>query len=99
MDKIFRVYFTFLFQSIYMLKILFITFFMTLISGCVTNAEISEDQLAEDSQEKLICESEKEIDSDMEVEKCLTQAELDKLEERAKKKKQSEQRRRARMGS
>ena len=35
----------------------------------------------------------------MQVEKCLTQAELDKLEERAKKKKQSEQRRRARMGS
>ena len=82
-----------------MLKILFITFFMTIISGCVTNAEILQDQLAEDSQGKLICKSGKEINSDMQVEKCLTQAELDKLEERAKKKKQSEQRRRARMGS
>ena len=64
-----------------MLKILFITFFMTIISGCVTNAEILQDQLAEDSQGKLICKSEKEIDSEMQVEKCLTQAELDKLEE------------------
>ena len=47
----------------------------------------------------LICKSEKEIDSDIQVEKCLTQAELNKLEEKAKKKLQSEQRRRARMGS
>ena len=82
-----------------MLKISLITFFIILIIGCVSHPEILQDQLADDSQGKLICKSEKEIDSDIQVEKCLTQAELNKLEEKAKKKLQSEQRRRARMGS
>mgnify|MGYP001181941980 FL=1 len=82
-----------------MLKISLITFFIILIIGCVSNPEILQDQLADDSQGKLICISEKEIDSDIQVEKCLTQAKLNKLEEKAKKKLQSEQRRRARMGS
>ena len=82
-----------------MIKILLITFFMILIIGCVSNPEILQDQLAKDSQGKLICKSEKETASDIQAEKCMTQEELDKLEEKAKKKLQSEQRRRARMGS
>lgn len=82
-----------------MFKILLITFSMILIIGCVSNSEILQDQLADDPQEKLICKSEQKIDSNIQVEKCLNQAELDKLEEKAKKKLQSEQRRRARMGS
>ena len=53
-----------------MLKISLITFFIILIIGCVSHPEILQDQLADDSQGKLICKSEKEIDSDIQVEKC-----------------------------
>ena len=76
----------------------FFIFFIFLTAGCVSNSEMRQDQIDKDPKEYLICKTEKGIDSNIPEVNCLTREELEKLEEKAKRKMQSEQRRRARMG-
>ena len=76
----------------------FFIFFIFLITGCVSNSEMVQDQIDEDSKEDLICKAEKVMGSNIPEVNCWTKEELEKLEEKAKRMMQSEQRRRARMG-
>ena len=76
----------------------FFIFFIYLITGCVSNSERVQDQIDEDSKEDLICKTEKVMGSNIPEVNCWTKEELEKLEEKAKRMMQSEQRRRARMG-
>ena len=76
----------------------FFIFFIFLITGCVSNSEMVQDQIDEDSKEDLICKSEKVMGSNIPEVNCWTKEELERLEEKAKRMMQSEQRRRARMG-
>ena len=72
-------------------------FFIFLITGCVSNSEMVQNQ-NEDSKEDLICKTEKVMGSNIPEVNCWTKEELERLEEKAKRMMQSEQRRRARMG-
>ena len=76
----------------------FFIFFIYLLTGCVSNSERVQDQIDEDSKEDLICKTEKVMGSNIPEVNCWTKEELEKLEEKAKRMMQSEQRRRARMG-
>ena len=73
-------------------------FFIFLITGCVSNSEMVQNQIDEDSKEDLICKTEKVMGSNIPEVNCWTKEELERLEEKAKRMIQSEQRRRARMG-
>ena len=81
-----------------MKKLLHLIFFALLVSSCVSSSTLINNQ-TEEMPKDLLCENGKTQIPNSPEKNCLSQEELERLEEKKRRDLLAEQRRRARMGS